>query len=306
MAETANRLESLRLNRRDTGRLGLALALSLAAHLILFGGYELSQELHLFPWLHLLSRNFARIPTPNQNQEQPLEFVMVDQPSTTAPQTAKYYSSQNSRAANPDAKRDEKNPQLNGKQTEAPKTETVTKPDFNKLQPTPQPVNHEQTPPAPALQPGDLVLASPKELQQQTERPRTLAQVLPQHLPGLLMRQDGGVARVSLQPSLDVKASPFGSYDEQFIEAVTQRWYDLLDSRQFALDRTGKVVVRFHLNYDGTITDMQVLDNSVGVLLGTLCEDAINDPSPYAPWPEDMRRMIGANYREITFTFYYY
>ena len=27
----------------------------------------------------------------------------------------------------------------------------------------------------------------------------------------------------------------------RIIEAVTQRWYDLLDSQKFALDRTGKV-----------------------------------------------------------------
>ena len=34
-----------------------------------------------------------------------------------------------------------------------------------------------------------------------------------------------------------------------FIAAVTQRWYDLLDSRQFAMDRNGKVTLRFRLNY---------------------------------------------------------
>jgi hypothetical protein len=67
-----------------------------------------------------------------------------------------------------------------------------------------------------------------------------------------------------------------------FMEAVTQRWYDLLDSQQFALDRSGKVTLRFHLNYDGTITDMQVLENTVGDLLGYVCQKAINDPAPFA------------------------
>ena len=28
--------------------------------------------------------------------------------------------------------------------------------------------------------------------------------------------------------------------------------------------------------------------------------------APFGKWPPDMARMIGANYREITFTFYYY
>jgi hypothetical protein len=308
MAETANRLESLRLNRRETGRLGLALALSLAAHLVAFGGYELSRQLDLFPSLHRLTSKLAFIPPPAQNREPPLEFVMVEQPSTEAPQNAKYYSSQNSRAANPDASRDLNIPQLNGKQTDVPKTETAPKPDFNKLQPAPKPVNREPAQPTPTVEPGDLTLGKPQPeqpQQQQPERPRTLAQAT-HRLPGVLMRQDGGVHQVALQPSLDVKATPFGAYDQRFIEAVTQRWYDLLDSQQFALDRTGKVMLRFHLNYDGTITEMTVLQNTVGVLLGHVCEDAIHDPAPYAAWPEDMRHLVGANFREITFTFYYY
>ena len=120
------------------------------------------------------------------------------------------------------------------------------------------------------------------------------------------MKQEGGVRREALVPSLDVKATPFGAYDAAFIQAVTQRWYDLLDSRQFARDRSGKVVLRFHLNYDGRVTDMEVMENTVGDLLGYVCQKAVMDPAPFAEWPWDMRAMVGQNYREITFTFYYY
>jgi hypothetical protein len=87
---------------------------------------------------------------------------------------------------------------------------------------------------------------------------------------------------------------------------VTQRWYDLLGSQGYALDRVGKVTLRFHLNYDGRITDMEVLENTVGELLGDYCQDAVTDPAPFEQWPSDMRRMVGANFRELTFTFYYY
>jgi hypothetical protein len=311
MADIAERLDSLRFNRRETGRLGLALTLSLAFHLAVFSSYEIGQRFHLFPALRTLTQNLAMLPKmPAQSPEQPLQFVMVDHPSTEAPENAKYYSSQNSRATNPDADENSKNPKLNGKQTDMPKTENVPKPEFNKLQPSPQPINRDQNQPSQSLQPGDLVLGNPTELQQpqqqQTERPRTLSQVLPHKMPGLMMRQEGGVHQVALQPSLDAKATQFGAYDELFIEAVTQRWYDLLDSQQFALDRTGRVVVRFHLNDDGTISDMTVLDNTVGELLGQVCVDAIHDPAPYAPWPEDLRRLVGATYRDVTFTFYYY
>jgi hypothetical protein len=309
MADSAERLDSLRFNRRETGRLGLALTLSLASHVAIFSIYEVGEHLHLLPALRTLTQNLAMLPKmPAQSPEQPLQFVMVEHPSTEAPDNAKYYSSQNSHAANTDADENSKNPKLNGKQTDVPKTENVPKPEFNKLQPSPQPINHEQTQPSQSLQPGDLVLGNPTELQQQQqqERPRTLSQVLPRKMPGLMMHQEGGVHNISLQPSLDAKATQFGAYDELFIEAVTQRWYDLLDSQQFALDRTGRVVVQFHLNDDGTITDMTVLDNNVGELLGQVCVDAIHDPAPYAPWPEDLRRLVGATYREVTFTFYYY
>jgi hypothetical protein len=311
MAGTGNGLDSLRPSRFETGRLGLALALSLAAHLAVWGGWEIGRELGIWqrlPPLAWLKPAPKLFPPEIQNQEPPLEFAMVEQPTTEAPKDARYYSSQNSRAANPDANRDEKKPQLNGKQTEVPVIETAPKPDFNKLQPAPQPVNHEPAQQSPPLEPGDLTLANPKDLlpQTQPERPRRLDQVQPHRLPGLPMRQAGGTHREALVPSLDVKATPFGAYDEALIEAVTQRWYDLLDSQRFALDRTGKVVVRFHLNYDGTVTDMSVLQNTVGELLGHVCEDAIHDPAPFAAWPEDMHRLIGRNYREITFTFYYY
>jgi hypothetical protein len=313
MAETAKRVESLRLNRRETGRLALALALSLAAHLFIWGSYEAGKRLDVWrriprlAWLHPAPKMIQ----PAQKQEPPLEFVMVEQPSTEAPDKAKYYGAQNSRAANPDAGRDINIPQLNGTQTEVPKTETVTKPDFNKLQPAPRPANSEPVQLTPAVQVGDLTLGKPQDSQQQQEqtppRPRTLNQARAQsHSPGVEMKQIGGVHQVALSPSFDVKATSFGQYDSEFVDAVTYRWYSLLDSQQFALDRTGKVTLRFHLNYDGTITDMTVLQNTVGDLLGYVCQKAINDPAPFKPWPEQMHREIGKNSREITFTFYYY
>ena len=312
MAETANRLDSLQFNRRETGRLALALALSLALHLFVWGSYEAGKKLGVWQRMSRLAwlQPAPKMVPPVQKPEPPLEFVMVEQPSTEAPQNTKYYSSQNSLAANPDANRDANVPKLNGTQTDVPKTETVPKPDFNKLQPAPRPADSEPAQSTPAVQPGDLTLGKPQDSQQQQEqtpRPRTLNQARTQsHSPGVAMKQDGGVPNVKLSASFDVKATSFGQYDSEFVDAVTYRWYSLLDSQQFALDRTGKVTLRFHLNYDGTITDMTVLENTVGDLLGYVCQQAINEPAPFKSWPADMRRMVGANYREITFTFYYY
>jgi hypothetical protein len=266
---------------------------------------NLWQKLHLPPLML-----FTKI-KPTQPPRQPPELQFVDvnpaQATTDAPKNAKYYSNQSSRAANPDANRDANTPQLNGIQTEVAKTEDIPRPDFSKLQPSMQPSREELA--ARQQNAGDLTLGNPSNTQSaEPPRPRTLQQALARQnrLPGVKMKQDGGVRREALVPSLDVKATPFGAYDAAFIQAVTQRWYDLLDSRQFARDRSGKVVLRFHLNYDGRISEMEVVQNTVGDLLGYVCQKAVTDPAPYAQWPSDMRAMVGLDYREITFTFYYY
>ena len=155
--------------------------------------------------------------------------------------------------------------------------------------------------------------AKPQE-QKPITRPRTLkeaqaqkpAQPNQQQLPSLKMKQDGGVKRKLQWSSLDVKSTAFGDYDLAIVRAVTQRWYDLLDSQRFAEDRTGKVIVYFKLKPDGSISEMKILENTVGELLGYVCEAAVHEVAPFGKWPTDMQRMINANYREISFTFYYY
>ncbi len=320
MAGTGAQFDSLRLSRLEARRLGLALALSLATHLLAWGGYEAGEQFGWWQrlgwpeWMDRMAKTKI-VPLPAvQNNGVQLTFVDVnpEQATTEAPANAKYYSSQNSRAANPEADRNADVPKLSGRQTDFVKTENAPRPEFNKLQPAPgaQQASQAQEASRLSVQPGDLTLARSEDFQGKSqERPRTVRQAQQQRadrLPGVQMRQDGGVHRQALVPSLDVMATPFGAYDAAFVEAVSYHWYALLDSRRFALDRTGKVMLRFHLNFDGSISDMMVLENTVGDLLCYVCQEAIAEPAPFAAWPGDMRRMVGADYREITFTFYYY
>lgn len=321
MAETAKNMSSLRVSRFEMERLGYALALSLLLHLLTWGSYEIGkkfgwwQPLHWPHWMQRVHKIPLFPPPPVASQEQPLEFVTVDQSSPEAPKNAKYYSSQNSRAADLEGNHDTETPKLTGHQADVPKLEDVSHPQFSKLQPaTPaQSQEQEQEQKPSSVNSGDLTLGKPQdsqspEDQQAQQRPRTVRAALAQinRTPGVAMKQNGGARRRALVPSLDAIGTPFGAYDAAVVEAVTQRWYDLLDSGSFAQDRNGRVTLQFHLNYDGTISDMHVVDNTVGELLSIVCQKAIADPAPYAKWPEDMRREIGANYREITFTFYYY
>jgi outer membrane biosynthesis protein TonB len=308
----------------------VALLLSLLIHTGAYGFWKLGKQLHWWDhqatWLlkilekkpkpldlqKLIQKQLQEMAAAQQKKEIPLTFVEVD-PTTLAlepPKEAKYYGALNAKAANPDSIIDSLKPKVDGKQEQVVRTETVSKPQ--PLQPAPPPEKTEpkkaekteqvSDKPKPTETPGDLALAKPEE--KPKEKPRTLAAARAQkNLVGEPMKQSGG-AKQRGKIAFDVKQTPFGSYDAAFIAAVQQRWFDLLDSTQFA-QRSGKVVLEFKLMYDGRILDMKVNGNEVGELLGLLCQRAISDPAPFPQWPSDMRRMVGGNYREVTFTFYY-
>jgi hypothetical protein len=317
MAEAVDRVDSLRLSRFEMKRLLWALVLSLLFHFVVWGGYELGkktglwQRLHLPAFLHLAQKKLQPV-----QPVDPTVFLDVDpdQATTEVPKDTKYYSNKNSRAADASADNDSNQPKLTGKQKDMPQTKDVPRtPNAKPQQSPPKSQPQQQSQPKPTELQGDMKLAkletSPEKTEPKPDRPRTLKEARAQQsglFPSMTMNQEGGTRRRAIQPSFDAKATPFGDYDRRFIDAVTAQWYNLLDSQQFSQDRTGKVTVKFRLNYDGTITDMQVLENTVGELLGYVCQKAITDPSPYEKWPSDMRHMVGENYREIVFTFYYY
>lgn len=143
-------------------------------------------------------------------------------------------------------------------------------------------------------------------------RPRTLAAARALHninpdsaLVGQKMKQPGGVKRFAIESSLGVKASPLGSYDAQFVAAVQECWFQLLDEQRYSLDRMGKVILDFRLKYDGTIQEMRVAESDVGDIYTSVCIAAIQRPAPYGKWPDDVRKMVGGSYRDVRFTFYY-
>jgi len=326
---------SLRLDRLESSRLAWAFVISLAVHLFCFGGYKAGnrydwwQSVHWPAWLTAAQQSVAKLLGKEANKpaavveqrEVPLMFVDVNPAlaTTEAPKNAKYYSDRNSRAANPDANVDSNIPKITGTQTQVVRTEDVPRTKAFPLQPAlpapPGAQQQEEARPKPAPPPGDLVMAKPQqpiqESGQATEsRPRTIREALARQqqrtgLVGEKMKQEGGVKRRAIESSLDAIATPFGAYDRAIVLAVQNRWYYLLDSGDFARERTGKVVLEFHLNYDGRIADMKVAENTVTELLCLLCQKAILDPAPYEKWPSDLRRMVGADYREVRFTFFY-
>jgi hypothetical protein len=324
---------ALRLDRPDLSRLALALALSLTLHLGSYGIYEGGKSLHLWDklhtpaWIQKLAQ--ALTPTraleaakqPEKPREAPLMFVEVNPhlPPVEPPKDAKYYAAQNSRASNPDPDQETGIPKISGKQDKVMRTEDSERPKAQPLQPAPPPPEPAvEVKPKPAVLPGDLAMAKPEDLTRKGEskstppRPRTLAEARaqmaeqqPLKTAGQRAKQDGGVRQRNITSSLDAIGSPFGVYDAAIVAAIQNRWYDLLDERRYASDRTGKVVLEFRLYYDGRVSEVKVVENTVDEILCYLCRKAIMDPAPFARWPSDMRRMANADYRDVRFSFYY-
>ncbi len=288
-------MTTLRPNRLEFTRLGWALALSLVLHLSFWGVYVLGRNIHWPAWMHRIVQ-----PPPVQAKQQqtsrpPLLFVDVSEAQAVAkePKDAKRYSDRNSIAANPELNKDLNEPKLDGSEANTPKTEASEK-KFDQLMPDP---------PKPKPVSGNMTIAKVDlKPPQEKKRPRTIKEAMLQR--GEKIKQDGGATQRP-NASLDVKATGFGAYDRAFIDAVSSRWYDLLDNMSYDAYRQGKVVVQFVLNYDGRITEMKVVESTVTETLSLLCQKAVLDPSPFDKWPREMRLMVGEDSRRITFTFNY-
>jgi hypothetical protein len=279
---------------------------------------------------------------PDEAPELPLIFVDVDpsQATAEAPEKTPLFSAFNSLAANPDTSRDTAMPKFDGTQDKVLKTKDtpIPAPASQPPAPPPQPAPPEPAelkaprptlPPQPQSgpPPGDLAMAKPALTPAPSTapprdepaaptpehvRPRTLAQARAQQqlsnqsaLMGDKMKLDGGMKRFSVESSLDVRSTPYGTYYAKFVAAVQQCWFGLLDEQRYSLDRVGKVVLTFKLAQDGRITDTKVEESNVGDIYTMLCQLAVTKPAPYDKWPSDMRRMIGANQIDVRFTFYY-
>jgi outer membrane biosynthesis protein TonB len=99
----------------------------------------------------------------------------------------------------------------------------------------------------------------------------------------------------------------FGNYDSALIKAVQKRWEELLSKPEHPIEeKTGQVVVKFKLHADGSISDIVAVESPLGPQLTELSKAAIAESAPFGPWPDEMKRKVEGDFRELTFTFRYY
>jgi hypothetical protein len=327
----------------DKQRLAVALAISLALHGMIYAGWRVAPTVSAIlkdAIARVLPKKFVELQpkpklTPTPKHEVPMVFVEVDPAlaSKEPPKETKNYSTDNSLAANPKPK-DLDVPKIEGSQTHVLRTTDNPKPQPTPLQPAPPPEPKvEPKPPEPKepeVKPkppppiGDLAMnktplkalepaiktddkAPEKPIEKPRDKPRTLAEARARNpqLVGQKIQQEGGVTQRSHMEMVDARRSPFGNYDAVFISMVQNRWYHLLDNNKYMLDRRGKVSITFRLHYDGRITQLDTIENNVGEMLGLLCQKALLDPAPFPKWPKEMRQIVGTDYRDVRFTFYY-
>jgi len=109
---------------------------------------------------------------------------------------------------------------------------------------------------------------------------------------------DQGSNRAAL---INVKNAPFAAYDTALINTVQQRWLKLLAAT--GQEQKGTVTIKAQLTQDGRIINLTRTNNDVPEDLARLSERALLEPAPYAPWPDEMRKRIGSDVREIEFNF---
>ena len=294
-----------------------SLLLSLLIHMlvalgILLGAFPVVEKMMAAVVPELI--DFEALEEQQRKRQRSVIFLEVppNMASEDAPEDSKYYSNQNSKAADEQSEKETTQPKIEGTQDKVPrivdsKPASPAKPPEPK--PEPKPPEPEPKPAPPKAETLKPVVAKPKpepkpEPKPKPRRPRTVAEAKQlAMIQGEKMKQDGGVKKRATIVGLDAKASPFGDYDARLIAAIQTRWNQILD--QYYIPSIGQVVLTFNLWSDGKVTNVQVERRTVNELLALKCERAVKEPAPYEPWPEKMRDEIGSDRRYVRFTFYY-
>jgi hypothetical protein len=311
-----------------------ALIISILLHLLVVSFWRVGQaqgwwrNITMPRWMQLISKTMMPLTPKKLAQDLPsqsqLTFVDVD-PALATPQPPKktmFQGAKNTVAANREIKVLSDLPNMNGRQEKFLKTTENAKPKPQPAAPSQSQNTARQNVPKQSYIPGDLAMARPSDKSQEGksdaeavdqaqpqpqpvyQRPRTIAEAQARSGNyGPQSRHAGGVKNVTSDISLDVQGTPLGDYIARMVDAVRARWYKLLENQ--TADVTGKVVLRFRLHPDGRVSDMSTMQNEVTDLLENFCEQAIFEPSPYEPWPREMRLALPKDYDDITFTFYY-
>ncbi|MCC5789433.1 MAG: hypothetical protein JJT75_07350, partial [Opitutales bacterium] len=140
---------------------------------------------------------------------------------------------------------------------------------------------------------------------QRTQRPEPRPRRQVQHGMPLVTGQDQSQAPNIGRAAVEARESAFGHYLDRMKEAIVREWHRTAWDMNLTGESGSKVRVRFRIDQEGQIEEMEVLESTTRGTIGTLIiQDAIRSRAPYGSWPEQMITLHGDTW-ETTITFHY-
>jgi hypothetical protein len=135
--------------------------------------------------------------------------------------------------------------------------------------------------------------------------PRARPQVVKtmQTRPAIFEENKIGTMNVGLR-GIDAKWSNYGTYLQKMVEIIQIEFDRLNDESRIYPPVGSMVTVKFILNNEGKIARIVSVESKATDAAAHTCTSAITDRSPYGPWTDDMKAMLGDE-QELTFDFYY-
>jgi len=100
-------------------------------------------------------------------------------------------------------------------------------------------------------------------------------------------------------------ASPLILYDRALIEKIRNHWHLVMDGTYLPNQVKAKVTLTFRLHADGQISELMVTENTGNAIQAALSQKAIEQSAPFPPWSAEVRKEVGKDHRETSFTFHY-
>ena len=137
------------------------------------------------------------------------------------------------------------------------------------------------------------------------QHPRPRPQVVKQQntRPAIFAENKFGTSNIGLN-AYDAKWSNYGAYLQRMIDTIQIQWERILVESSVSPPSGTMVTVTFIIESEGRIARIVTVDNKSSDQGGRACVSGITDRSPYGPWSDDMKAMLG-DQQQMTFSFYY-
>ncbi len=135
--------------------------------------------------------------------------------------------------------------------------------------------------------------------------PRARPQIVKtvQTRPAVLTENKVGTSNTGLI-GVSAEFSNYGAYLQKMVEIVQVQFDRLNDESRIYPPSGSTVIIKFVINDQGQIARIVSVENRATDAAARLCTSAITIPSPYGPWTDDMKAMLGKE-QELTYEFFY-